>query len=85
MEIRPEGVDGTMNIETGVFTTGTTGYYIIPFSGGVQLRAAEIVPEWTDTYLCHNGVQVEESHFESDMFMGDGTDFIIEQASKTVV
>merc|ERR1711971_160912 len=29
---QPGGADGTMNIETGVFTTVTSGYYIITYS-----------------------------------------------------
>jgi len=56
---RPGGADGSMNIETGVFTTVTSGYYIVTYSASVAVRAGEI----TYMYLYHNGVQLEESSF----------------------
>merc|ERR1711990_1126192 len=56
---RPGGGDGSMNIKTGVFTAVTSGYYIITFSGYV-----EVLPgDYTHMWLYHNGVRVEESLF----------------------
>ena len=72
-----------MNIETGVFTTVTSGYYIVTYSGSVKVLAGDYVL----MYLYHNGVKVEESEIETTMQMhvGSGDDWIREQASKTVV
>ena len=53
------GADGTMNIETGVFTTVTSGFYIVTYSASVGVYAGES----TNMYLHHNGVQLEESRF----------------------
>merc|ERR1711934_1040280 len=44
---RPGGGDGTMNIETGVFTTVTSGYYIVTFSAHVKVQPGE----YTEMYL----------------------------------
>ena len=77
---RPGGADGTMNIETGVFTTITSGYYIITFSGSVALAGAG---ESTVMYLHHNGAPVEESRCVTAM--GGSVDRIQDQASRTVV
>ena len=79
---RPGGADGTMNIETGVFTTITSGYYIITFSGSVALVGAG---ESTVMYLHHNGVKVEESEFQTSMHVGASGDYIWNQGSRTVV
>merc|ERR1712037_607166 len=57
----PGGGDGSMNIETGVFTTVTSGYYIVTFSTTVYVTAGE----YTQMYLYHNGVAVEESLFDT--------------------
>ena len=38
---RPGGGDGSMNIETGVFTIFTSGYYIITVGGIAQVPAGE--------------------------------------------
>ena len=73
---QPGGADGTMNIETGVFTTVTSGYYIITFSGSVLVGAGG----YTVMFLYHNGVRVDESVFNTSM-KGEGED----QASRTVV
>ena len=70
-----------MNIETGVFTTVTSGYYIVTFSGKVTVLAGDYTIMW----LYHNGVYVEESEIETSMHVGSGDDWIREQASKTVV
>ena len=78
---RPGGGDGSMNIETGVFTTVTSGYYIITFSGYVGLNFGET----TDMWLGHNGVQVEESFLHAKCGLGSGDEFIYDQASRTVV
>ena len=75
------GGDGSMNIETGVFTTVTSGYYIITFSGFVGLNFGEN----TDMWLGHNGVQVEESFLHAKNGLGSGDEFIYDQASRTVV
>merc|ERR1712210_224564 len=48
----PGGGDGTMNIERGVFTTVTSGYYIVTFGASVAVEPGE----YTDMYLYHNGV-----------------------------
>merc|ERR1712210_155464 len=77
----PGGGDGTMNIETGVFTTVTSGYYIVTFSAYVAVHAGE----YTDMYLYHNGVQLEESRFGTSMFVGSGDDYIYDQGSRTVI
>ena len=68
-----------MNIETGVFTTVTSGYYIITYSASVKVQPGEE----TEVYLWHNGFLVGDSR--SFAGMGDSGDFIIAQASKTVV
>ena len=77
---RPGGADGTINIETGVFTTITSGYYIITFSGSVALVGAG---ESTVMYLHHNGAPVEESRCVTAM--GGSVDRIQDQVSRTVV
>ena len=69
-----------MNIETGVFTTVTSGYYIVTFSAYVSLLDGEL----TQMYLYHNGVVVDESEFYTQMQVGSG-DFIADQGSRTVV
>ena len=78
---RPGGADGTMNIETGVFTAFTSGYYIITFSGYVDAHPGEFTLMW----LHHNGERVEESRFESYSGAGDSEDYIHDQGSRTVV
>ena len=70
-----------MNIETGVFTTITSGYYIITFSGSVNAEPGD----FTQMYLYHNGVSVEESLYVTNMGLGGGRDFFSDQGSKTVV
>merc|ERR1712233_144007 len=78
---RPGGADGSMNIETGVFTTVTSGYYIVTFGGTVYVHSGE----FTVMYLYHNGVQLEESRFYTSMATGNGDNYIGDQASKTVI
>jgi len=78
---RPGGGDGTMNIETGVFTTVTSGYYIVTFSAYVSVYPGE----YTSMLLYHNGVQLEESRFVTKMGVGSGDNYIIEQGSRTVI
>merc|ERR1712210_416157 len=73
----PGGGDGTMNIETGVFTTVTSGYYIVTFSA--------YAGEYTHMSLYHNGARVEESRFVTDMGVGSGNDYIFDQGSRTVI
>ena len=70
-----------MNIETGVFTTITSGYYIVTFSAFVPVPAGEL----TIMFLHHNGVKVEESMFATSMNVGSGDDWIRDQGSRTVV
>ena len=70
-----------MNIETGVFTTVTSGYYIVTFSAIVRVDAGEYTAMW----LYHNGVQLEESLFGTSMGVGSSGDFIEDQGSRTVV
>ena len=69
-----------MNIETGVFTAVTSGYYIITYSGFVLVLGGE----WTVMYLFHNGAQVFESRFET-LNIEDSGDAIRDQGSRTVV
>ena len=80
---RPGGADGTMNIETGVFTSVTSGYYIITYSATVNVRPGE----YTQISLYHNGVQLEEGRFNTDMHVGDSGNYnyIFDQGSRTVV
>merc|ERR1712212_654443 len=78
---RPGGADGSMNIETGVFTTVTSGYYIVTFSGFADVH----VEESTTMYLYHNGVQVEESLFETRMGVGGSGNYMFDQGSRTVI
>jgi len=70
-----------MNIETGVFTTVTSGYYIVTYSASVLIRAGES----TYMYLYHNGVEVEESWFWTSMYLGSGDAYIADQGSRTVI
>ena len=78
---RPGGADGTVNIETGVFTTVTSGYYIITFSTiGIVSSGGEIA-----MWLYHNGVKVEESLFQTRMEVGDSGNYIYDQGSRTAV
>ena len=69
-----------MNIETGVFTTVTSGYYIVTFSGYVWVHPGED----TQMYLYHNGARVVESKFETSMHVGSAAEYIIDQGSRTV-
>merc|ERR1711970_584664 len=79
---QPGGGDGSMNIETGVFTTITSGYYIVTFSGYVYARPGQ----WTVMYLYLNGIRVFESVFENLLTLGDsGDDLIKNQVSRTVI
>merc|ERR1711990_499048 len=78
---RPGGADGTMNIDTGVFTTVTSGYYIVTFSGFTDVH----VEETTSMYLYHNGVQVEESLFQTRMGVGGSGNYMFDQGSRTVI
>ena len=77
---RPGGADGSMSIETGVFTTVTSGYYIITYSANAKLLAGE----HTEMFLYHNGVALEESLFEAIM-ENSGDDFSFDPGSRTVV
>jgi len=73
-----------MNIETGVFTTVTSGYYIVTFSGSADVHGGE----WSYMYLYHNGVQVKESKFRSVgmlRYAGSVDDYISDQGSRTVI
>ena len=58
---RPGGVDGGMDIATGVFTATTSGHYIITFSLGAFVKEGE----YTWLFLHHNGAAVEESEWAS--------------------
>ena len=76
---RPGGGDGSLNIKTGIFTTVTSGYYVITFSSNVIVYSGE----HTGMYLYHNGVSVTESFYETRLDVGNG--HIIDQGSRTVV
>ena len=74
--------DGSMNIETGVFTAVTSGYYIVTYSAFVRVQAGERTHIW----LYHNGDVVEEGLFMTEMHVGSGDDdYIQDQGSRTVV
>jgi len=75
---RPGGADGSMNIETGVFTTVTSGYYIITFGGIAEVGSKDYLWMW----LYHNGIQLEES--KVDMHLGT-SGWIAGQGSRTVI
>merc|ERR1712037_878783 len=77
---RPGGGDGRMNIETGVFTTVTSGYYIVTYGGRVAVHAGE----YTDMWLYHNWAQMEESQFRSYQHLS-GDNYIQDQGSRTVI
>ena len=70
-----------MNIETGVFTTVTSGYYIVTFSATVDAHPGESTIMW----LYQNGVRLEESKFQTSLISGDTGDRIYDQGSRTVV
>jgi len=78
---RPGGADGTMNIETGVFTTVTSGYYIINYSAFADVHARES----TTMYLHHNGARLQESSIAFALIMGSDDDWIRAQGSRTVI
>ena len=78
---QPGGADGSMNIETGVFTTVTSGYYIVTFSAYVDVHPGQ----YTNMFLYHNGVAVEESRLFTSMHVGSSDTFIVDQGSRTVV
>merc|ERR1712141_733963 len=78
---QPGGGDGSMNIETGVFTAITSGHYIITFSGFVDVHPGQVTEMW----LHHNGVKVEESEFQTSMHVGASGDYIWNQGSRTVI
>ena len=75
---KPGGGDGTMNIETGVFTTVTSGYYIVTYSANVNVLPGE----YTNMWLYHNGVAQEAS---CSWTVERGGDFIDDQSSRTLV
>ena len=78
---RPGGADGSMNIETGVFTTVTSGYYIVTYGGRVAVHAGE----YTDMWLYHNEMRLEASRFWTNMGVGSASNNIDDQGSRTVV
>ena len=65
------GADGTMNIETGVFTTVTSGYYIVTYSANAFLNSGDV----TAMTLYHNGVYLAESFYQAEMEKSDGYSF----------
>ena len=74
------GADGTMNIETGIFTAITSGYYTITFSA----RADVFPDEYSFMYIFHNGAKVTESQWET--FLGGASfSYMADQGSRTVV
>ena len=76
------GADGTMNIETGVFTAVTSGYYIVTFSAYAKVG----VFSYTGMSLYHNGVEVEESGWQTALYAGSSAeDHIWDQGSRSVV
>ena len=79
---QPGGGDGSMNIETGVFTTVTSGYYIITFSAYAKVK----IFSGTVMSLYHNGVEVEESGYQTALYAGNSAgDYIWDQGSRSVV
>ena len=76
------GLDN-LDLESGVFTSSTEGYYTITFSYSVGVGPTELVY----IYLYHNGNQVKESMWQVDlasMATNTGGQFWI-QGSRTVV
>jgi len=78
---RPGGADGSMNIETGVFTAVSSGYYIVTYSGKVRVHPGE----YTYMYLYHNEVQVQESIFVTYGDVGDSGSYIRDNGSRTMI
>merc|ERR1719184_131830 len=71
-----------MNIETGIFTAITSGYYTITFSA----RADVHPDEYSFMYLYHNGAKVNESMWETYLGGGDtGVTYMADQGSRTVI
>ena len=70
-----------MNIETGIFTTVTSGYYIINYSAFADVHSRET----TTMYLHHNGARLQESSIAFALIMGSESDWIRAQGSRTVV
>ena len=60
---RPRGADGTMSIETGVFTASTSGYYIITLITIAIITSKGEIIMWLQCI----GVTVEERLFQSRM------------------
>ena len=59
---------GSMNIETGVFTAVTSGYYISTFSCIPQVTTG--AGDSTQMWLYHNEARVTESRCETYVFWG---------------
>ena len=71
-----------MNIETGVFTTVTSGHYIVTYSASADVHAGGSIY----MHLYQNGIKLEESKSHTGMeHPENGDNFIFEQASRTVV
>merc|ERR1712010_280258 len=68
-----------MNIETGVFTTVTSGYYIVTYSANALLNSGDV----TAMTLYHNGVYLKESFYQAEMEKSDGYSF--DPGSRTVI
>ena len=69
-----------MNIETGIFTAITSGYYTITFSA----RADVFPDEYSFMYIFHNGAKVSESMWET--YLGGASyGYMADQGSRTVV
>ena len=69
-----------MNIETGIFTAITSGYYTITFSA----RADVFPDEYSFMYIFHNGAKVSESQWET--YLGGASyGYMADQGSRTVV
>ena len=66
-----------MDIATGVFTTMTSGYYIVTFG----LTAFVDENEKTEIFIHHNGAFVDESEWASN----GGSGWMQDQGSRTVV
>ena len=69
-----------MNIETGIFTAITSGYYTITFSA-----RADVHPDkYSIMHLYHNGAKVKESMWETYL-SGVTFNYMADQGSRTVV
>ena len=69
-----------MDIETGVFTVLTSGYYILTYSGNADVDHDES----TQMYITLNGHTLRETVWETSLKHGSGTS-MYDSGSRTTV